>query len=55
MSRTGRYLYERELGASLVREEGGKYALRGEEEFPTYDEITSSDDLRSVKRVAQCL
>lgn len=52
MSRTGRYLYETELGASLVREEGGKYTLRGEEEFPSYDEITSPDELRITKRVA---
>jgi hypothetical protein len=52
MSRTGRYLYETELGVSLVREEGGKYSLRGEDEFPTYEEITSPDDLRSTKRVA---
>lgn len=52
MSRTGRYLYETELGDSLVREEGGKYVLRGEEEFPIYDEITCPDDLQSTKRVA---
>lgn len=55
MSRTGRYLYETELGASLVREEGGKYALRGEEESPVYEEISSPDDLRSAKRVAKAL
>src|SRR3990170_5961547 len=52
MSRAGKYLYETELGDSLVREEGGKYVLRGEEEFPSYDEITCPDDLRSAKRVA---
>jgi len=52
MSRSGRYLYETELGAFFVREEGTKYALRAEEEFPTYDEIISADDLRSAKRVA---
>jgi len=52
MSRTGRYLYETELGSSLVREEGGKYTLRGEEAFPLYDEITSLDDLRNTKQVA---
>jgi signal transduction histidine kinase len=52
MSKAGRYLYEIELGASLVREEGGKFTLRGEEEFPTYDEITSPDDLRNAERVA---
>lgn len=56
MSRTGRYLYEIELGAdSLVLEDRGKYLLRGEEDSPTYDEITSPDDLRSVKRVATAL
>ncbi len=53
MSRIGTYLYETELGASLVREESGKFALQGEEEFPTYDEITSPDDLRNANRVAK--
>jgi len=56
MSRAGRYLYEIELGAdSLVLEERGKYLIRGEEDFPTYDEISSPDDLRSAKRVAAAL
>ncbi|MBI2438061.1 MAG: restriction endonuclease [Lentisphaerae bacterium] len=56
MSRTGRYLYEIELGGgSYVHEERGKYVLRGEEEFPTYDEIASPDDLRSAPRVANAL
>ena len=52
MSRTGRYLFETEFGASLVREESGKYALRGEEEFPIYDEISSPEDLQNANRVA---
>ncbi len=53
MSRTGRYLYEIELAAaSPVMQERGKYVLRGEEAFPTYDEIDSPDDIRSAKRVA---
>jgi len=56
MSRTGKYLYEIELGAaSFVMEERGKYVLRGEEAFPTYDEIKSPDDIRSAKRVATAL
>jgi DNA modification methylase len=56
MSRTGRYLYEIELGGiSSVHEERGKYVLRGEEEFPEYDEIRSPDELRSQKKVAETL
>lgn len=53
MSRTGRYLYEIELGGgSTVHEERGKYVLRGEEGFPSYEEIQSPDELRSTKRTA---
>lgn len=56
MSRTGRYLYEIELGGgSPVLEERGKYVLRGEDESPSYDEIASPDDLRSSTRVADAL
>jgi len=51
MSITGRYLYETELGASLVREESGKYLLRGEDEFPKYQEITSPEELRNANSV----
>jgi DNA modification methylase len=52
MSKTGRYLYEIELGAtSLVLEERGKYLLRGEEDLPTYEEITSPEELRSADRI----
>ena len=53
MSRTGRYLFERELGASLIREESGEYSLRQEPQFPIYDEITSPDELRSPERIAK--
>lgn len=56
MHRTGRHLYEIELGDSaFIREESGRYALCGEEEFPTYKEIQSSDELRSPKRIASAL
>lgn len=56
MSRTGRYLYEIELGGnSTVHEERGKYVLRGEEGFPSYEEIQSPDELRSTKRTAETL
>jgi DNA modification methylase len=56
MSRTGRYLYEIEFGtASPVLEKRGKYVLRGEEAFPTYDEVTSPDDLRNANSVASTL
>ena len=53
MSRTERYLFERELGASLIREEGGEYSLREESRFPVYDEIISPDELRNPKCVAE--
>jgi DNA methylase len=56
MSRTGRYLYEIELGGgSSVHEERGKYVLRGEEEFPAYEEIQSPDELRSPKKIAKTI
>lgn len=51
MSRTGRYLYETELGAYLMGEGGGKHPLRCEEKYPIYDEITSLDALRSPRLV----
>jgi len=41
-----------ELGTSLVQEERGQYTLRGEEVFPSYNEITSPDNLRSTQHVA---
>ena len=53
MSRTERYLFEREFGASLIREESGEYSLHEESGFPVYDEIISSDELRNPKRVAE--
>lgn len=53
MSRTGRYLFERELGASLIREESGEYFLRPESQYPIYDEICSPDELRSPERIAK--
>lgn len=53
MSRTERYLFEREFGASLIREESGDYSLREESGFPVYDEIISPDELRNPKRVAE--
>ena len=53
MSRTERYLFERELGASLIREESGEYFLRQESLFPIYDEITSPDELRSAECIAK--
>ena len=53
MSRTERYLFERELGASLIREERGEYFLRQESQFPIYDEISSPDELRSPECVAK--
>lgn len=53
MSRTEKYLYETDLGVSLVREEAGKYSLCGEEAYPVYDEISSPDDLRSTKYIAK--
>lgn len=56
MHRTGSHLYEIELGdSSFVREEAGKFVLRGEEEFPTYKEIQSPDELRSPKKIASAL
>jgi len=55
MSRVGRYLYERELGSSLVREDGGKYTLRGEGEFPVYEEIASPDALQDTETVVKRL
>jgi DNA modification methylase len=54
--KTGKYLYEIELGPALVvSEEQGKFVLRGEELFPTYAEITCPDDIRSPERVAAAL
>ncbi len=50
--RTNKYLYEIELGGSpAVFEESGQYFLRGEEAYPSYDEIESSDELRDPKKV----
>ena len=50
--RTGKYLYEIELGgSSAVFEESGQYFLRGEEAYPIYHEIESSDDLRDPQKV----
>ena len=55
MSRSERYLFERELGASLIREESSEYSLREEAGFPQYDEILSPDELRDPKSVAETL
>lgn len=56
MHRTRSHLYEIELGgSSFVREEADKYVMRGEEQFPTYPEIQSPDELRSPKDVAKAL
>ncbi|HEX9692344.1 MAG TPA: DNA methyltransferase [Gemmatimonadales bacterium] len=56
MPRTGRHLYEIDFGrGSPVHEEHGKYVLRGEEEFPAYEEIQSPDELRSPKKIAKTL
>lgn len=52
MSRKARYLYETELSASLVREEGSPYALNWAEAFPQYEELTSLDDLQNAAHVA---
>ena len=50
--RTGKYLYEIELGGSpAVFEESGRYFLRGEEAYPSYDEIESANELRDPKKV----
>lgn len=53
MSRTERYLFERELGASLIREESGEYSLFQETQSPVYDEITSPDELRNPECIAE--
>ena len=53
MSRTERYLFEREFGASLIREESSEYSLREELGFPVYDEIISPDELRNPKGIAK--
>ena len=56
MSRTGQYLYEIELGGEApVHKERGKYILRGEEEFPMYEEILSPDELRHPQKIAKTL
>jgi len=56
MTRIRRHLYEIEIGDwASVHEERGKYVLRGEEEFPLYEEIKSSDELRNPKQIQRDL
>ena len=52
----GKHLYEIELGnESLVSEIKGQFALRGEQDFPNYNEIESPDDLQDIKRISSSL
>lgn len=55
MGRAERYLFERELVASLIGNDGEEHSLRSAARFPQYDEIATADDLRSSTRVAQSM